>query len=85
LYGLDEVNDKVNFFHKTKTKNTIIDRDLLVQKYPEYKEKIESEENVASTNSNAIYFIVGGLAGGLVGLAGCLVGGLAVGLLGGLF
>jgi hypothetical protein len=84
---LDEVNDKVNFFNKTKTKYIIIDRDALAQKYPEYKDIIKSEENVASTNSNALYFIAGGIAGafvGFLGLAACIIGGITGGLTGGL-
>ncbi|UCM86434.1 MAG: palindromic element RPE2 domain-containing protein (plasmid) [Rickettsia endosymbiont of Culicoides impunctatus] len=50
LYGMDQVKDKDNFFVKTKTFYTVIDRADLIEKYPEFRDQIRAAENVTSTN-----------------------------------
>lgn len=54
LFGMDEVKDKKGFFKKMETVNTVVNREALIDRYPEWKLKIRNGDTVTKTNSNVL-------------------------------
>lgn len=54
FFGMDQIKDKVNFWHKTKTFYTVVDRAHLIENNPELKKRIEEARNINNTNNDVL-------------------------------
>lgn len=54
FFGMDQIKDKVNFWHKTKTFYTVVDRAHLIEHNPELRKRIEEARNINNTNQDVL-------------------------------